>query len=143
MSPANLRVVLDTNLVLSALIFRKGRLSIFRELWQAERFNLLISNDTATEFMRALAYPKFKLSGLEQEELWADYLPYCTVVNIPNPPPDTPKCRDPADIPFFKLALAGHADYLVTGDKDLLILAGEFACPIVSAGTFLTAVLEN
>jgi putative PIN family toxin of toxin-antitoxin system len=143
MSPANLRVVLDTNLVLSALIFRKGRLSIFRELWQTERFNPLISKATATEFMRALAYPKFKLSGLEQEELWADYLTYCTVVNIPNPPPATPICRDPGDIPFLKLALAGHADYLVTGDKDLLILAGEFACPIVSAESFLTVALED
>jgi len=143
MSPANLRVVLDTNLVLSALIFRKGRLSIFRELWQAGRFYPLISHATATEFIRALTYPKFKLSGFEQEELWADYLPYCTVVDIPSQAPTTPMCRDPADIPFLRLALAGHADYLVTGDKDLLILAGEFACPIVSAETFLTAALEN
>jgi uncharacterized protein len=137
MSASHLRVVLDTNVVLSALIFRKGRLSLLRESWQTGRIHPLISQASATEFIRALAYPKFKLSGFEQEELWADYLPYCTVVKIPNPPPVTPKCRDPADIPFLTLALSGHADYLVTGDKDLLILASECACPIVSAETLM------
>ncbi|MHB0983304.1 MAG: hypothetical protein ACYCWB_14295 [Thiobacillus sp.] len=44
-----------------------------------------------------LAYPKFKLGDDDQQELLADYLPWCTTVRIPNPPPVTPDCRDPFD----------------------------------------------
>jgi uncharacterized protein len=143
MNPAKLRVVLDTNVVLSALIFQKGRTAILREAWQAEQFCPLISHATATELIRTLKYPKFKLTKPEQDGFLADYLPYCAVVNISNPPPKTPICRDPADIAFMQLALAGTADYLVSGDKDLLMLAGELTCPIVTADNFISNVLKD
>ena len=84
-----------------------------------------------------MAYPKFKLAAHEQEELLADYLPYCKTVRIPAPPPATPPCRDAFDVPLLELALAGKADALVTGDKDLLSLAGSLACPVLSADQFL------
>ena len=85
------------------------------------------------ELIRALTYPRFRLTANEQEELLADYLPYCLATVIPNPPP----CRDQADIPFLQLALADKADVLVTGDKDLLVLAGMFNCRILVADAFL------
>jgi len=87
--------------------------------------------------MRVLAYPKFKLSDEEQQELLADYLPYCTTVRIPAKPPKTPACRDPFDLPFLQLAVTGKAAYLVTGDQDLLNLAGQFVCPIITADQFM------
>jgi putative PIN family toxin of toxin-antitoxin system len=87
--------------------------------------------------MRVLTYPKFKLEPREQEELLADYLPFCETVEIPNPPPATPPCRDLFDMPFLVLALAGQADYLITGDKDLLELKEPFSCPIVVLEEFL------
>lgn len=133
------RVVLDTNLVLSALVFGGGTPGALRQNWQQSRFTPLVSRVTAAELVRALAYPKFDLTRGEQEELLADYLPWCTVVEIPDPPPATPKCRDPHDHPFLKLALAGHADFLVTGDRDLHDVAGEFPRRIVSAALFLKA----
>jgi uncharacterized protein len=131
------RVVLDTNLVLSALVFPHGRLVPLRMLWQGGQITPLVSQATVTELIRALSYPKFRLPAPEQEDLLADYLPWCTTVAIPHLPPETPECRDPADSPFLKLALAGKADALVTGDKDLLVLAGTFACPILMAEAFL------
>ena len=73
-------VVLDTNLVLSALIFSQGRLAELRLAWQADLFKPLVSKATASELMRVLTYPKFKLSAQSQEELLADYLPYCRSV---------------------------------------------------------------
>ena len=130
------RVVIDTNLVLSALVFAGGRLAPLRLAWQGQQMLPLVSRATAVELMRALAYPKFKLAGQEQEELLADYLPYCKTVRIPAPPPRTPPCRDAFDMIFLELALAGKADALVTGDKDLLSLAGQFARPILSAAQF-------
>jgi uncharacterized protein len=131
------RVVLDTNLVLSALVFAQGRLVALRHAWQGGYCVPLVSNATAAELIRVLAYPKFKLGDDEQQELLADYLPWCATVRIPNPPPPTPDCRDPLDQPFLQLAVAGKADYLVSGDQDLLLLADRFDCPIVSAEPFL------
>jgi putative PIN family toxin of toxin-antitoxin system len=132
------RVVLDTNLVLSALVFAQGRCASLRQAWQDERCLPLVSRDTAAELIRVLGYPKFKLAPDERQELLADYLPWCMTVNIPNPAPATPVCRDPFDVPFLQLAIAGKADYLVTGDQDLLSLAGQFSRPIVTADQFLT-----
>jgi putative PIN family toxin of toxin-antitoxin system len=132
------RVVIDTNLVLSALVFAGGRLAPLRLAWQGQRVLPLVSRATAAELIRALAYPKFKLAAHEQEELLADYLPYCKTVRIPAPPPATPPCRDAFDVPFLELALAGKADALVTGDKDLLCLAGSLACPVLNTDQYLS-----
>jgi len=126
------RLVLDTNLVLSALVCSSERAARWRMMWQRRLILPLVSQATAAELMRALAYPKFKLGSAEQEELLADYLPSCEVVSVPQPPPVTPPCRDPADTAFLILALAGKADAIVTGDKDWLALAGIFACPILT-----------
>jgi putative PIN family toxin of toxin-antitoxin system len=131
------RVVIDTNLVLSALVFTQGRLAPLRQAWQDHRIQPLVSRDTAAELIQVLAYPKFRLSPDEQQELLADYLPYCKTVGIPSPPPETPACRDRFDVPFLQLAVAGKADTLVTGDQDLLSLAGAFVCPIVTAEQFM------
>jgi putative PIN family toxin of toxin-antitoxin system len=131
------RVVLDTNVVLSALLFAQGRLAPLRVAWQHTHLRPLVSTVTATELMRAMAYPKFRLTPDEQRELLSDYLPYCSAVRMPTAPPRTPACRDQYDIPFLQLAVVGNADYLVTGDRDLLALAGTFACPIVAADKFL------
>ena len=131
------RVVLDTNLVLSGLVFAEGRLSVLRHAWQEKHLMPLASKATIAELLRVLAYPKFKLSAEEQQELLADYLPWCETVRIPSPLPTTPACRDVDDQPFLLLAVAGQADYLVTGDQDLLSMAGQIVCPIVSAETLL------
>lgn len=131
------RVVLDTNLVLSALVFAQGRLAVLRHAWQGAHFVPLVSKITTAELIRVLAYPKFKLEADQQGELLADYLPWCETVLIPSPPPATPACRDVYDQPFLQLAVAAQADFLVSGDLDLLSLSGQLACPIVSAETFL------
>lgn len=135
-----LRVVLDTNVALSALVFREGRVASLRSAWQSGRCIPLASKATAGEFVRVLAYPKFRLSVDERNDLLAEYLPYCKAVAIPVRAPPVPKCPDPDDVPFLQLAAAGKADYLVTGDKALLGLAGRLCCPIVRPEAFMTAI---
>lgn len=117
------RGVLDTNVVLSALIRPGGTTGRLRLAWQAGLFVPLLSRDTASELIRVLNYLKFRLSRAEQHDLLADYLPWAETVRIADPPPRTPDCRDPHDLPFLQLALAAKADALVTGDADLLVLA--------------------
>ena len=133
------RVVLDTNVVLSALIFPQGRVAPFRRAWHNRLCRPLVSKVTAAELMRTLTYPKFKLDIAEQRELLADYLPYCATIRLPIRPPRTPPCRDPLDVPFLQLALVGKAACLVTSDRDLLVLGTRFSCPIVTPGEWLRA----
>ena len=138
---APLRVVLDTNVVLSALVFGAGTAGRLRLGWQQGAIAPLVSTATVQELIRVLAYPKFGLSRSEQDELLADYLPHTQAVRIPVPPPTVPKCRDPLDVPFMHLAVAGKAKVVVSGDKDLLVLADVFekasGCLIVSLDSFL------
>lgn len=130
------RVVFDTNVVLSALLFAGPATRRLRGLWQQGACTPLVSTATAGELVRVLAYPKFRLSRSEQEELLADYLPHATVVALPVPPPPVPACRDPYDMPFLQLAAFGKA-VLVTGDRDLLVLAGKTKFPIVAVEPFI------
>lgn len=132
------RVVLDTSVVLSALVFTHGRAAALREAWRGGRCEPLVSKATAAELVRVLGYPKFRLTADEQDELLADYLPWCRVVTIPARAPKMPACRDPHDLPFLQLAVAGKAAYLVTGDQDLLEIRSKLVCPIVTLDTFLT-----
>lgn len=126
------RLVLDTNTIVSALLFPNGRVSWLRAAWQGGRFVPLISKATASELLRVLAYPKFKLTADEQQDLLGDYLPWCEVVDVKASKRTLPKCRDPADLPFLLLALAAKADGLISGDDDILVLQDQFPIPVVA-----------
>lgn len=127
------RLVLDTNVLLSALLFPAGSLSSLRDAWQSGLIVPLASRATTAELLRVLQYPKFRLTAGEREDLLADYLPWAESVVISDRP-EVPWCRDPKDRPFLELALAGKADALVTGDGDLQDLASSFPVPILAPG---------
>ena len=120
-----MRAVLDTNTALSALLFESGRLTWMRDGWIATRFVPLCSLATTEELIRVLAYPKF---GLDEEDVRAivgSYIRFAEVIHIVSGDLDAlPRCRDPKDQMFLELAMCGSADVLVTGDDDLLVLAG-------------------
>jgi putative PIN family toxin of toxin-antitoxin system len=135
------RVVLDTNVALSALLFPGGSLARIRAAWHGGEITPLASAATITELIRALTYPKFGLSEMEQRELLADYLPLCEAVVIRDPLDHLPRCRDPHDQIFLELAEAGKAHWLVTGDRDLLALQGQVKCRIATVAEFVADVL--
>lgn len=130
-----LRVVLDTNVLISALVFQSERLSWLREAWEKNAIRPLASRETMNELLQVLRYPKFGLSADERENLLADYLPWCETVVVSDPP-EVPECRDPSDPPFLELALIAQADALVTGDNDLTTLATDFSIPILTPRKF-------
>jgi putative PIN family toxin of toxin-antitoxin system len=117
------RVVFDTNVILSALLFTNGRLSWLVNHWQAGQCVPLVSRSTAADLTRTLAYRKFQLTADEQFEALGGYIPYCDVVEIVKSCPVL--CRDPKDQRFLDLAESGKADLLITGDSDLLMLTGQ------------------
>ncbi len=138
------RVVLDTNVLISALIFSRGPISRLRPAWQAGLFVPLASTATTLELMRVLTYPKFRLDDAAQTELLADYLPWTEAIQVSNPLPEVPACRDPLDLPFLHLAAAGGATTLVSGDADLLSLAGspkpKLSFAIIAPAAFLKSL---
>jgi uncharacterized protein len=98
-------------------------LAWLRQHWREGGCIPLISRATAAELTRVLRYPKFGLSTDDGQELLADYLPYCKVVEVAE------RCasvsRDASDQPFLDLAQSGGAELLISGDQDLLVLAGQ------------------
>jgi len=130
--PLTPRVVFDTGVVVTALLFRAGRLDWLRASWREGRVIPLVSRATANELLRVLAYPGFRLSDAEREELLAEFLPFAEVVNAPAGRRKLPRCRDPKDRIFLELAVAARADALVAGDADLLAIAPAFAIPILT-----------
>lgn len=119
-----MRAVFDTNVVLSALLFG-GRLAWLRRAWATGAVTPIVCRETVAELLRVLAYPKFRLTPADRDALLADYLPFAETATLPVPPPDLPlACRDRDDVVFLHLAIATGADLLVSGDKDLTVLAG-------------------
>ena len=116
-----MRVVFDTNTVVSALLFGHGQLSWLRDHWRGGEVTVLVSKPTVDELIRVFAYPKFSLNKTEIESLLGDYLPFTSPVTV-SPKPQAPKCSDINDQMFVDLAIQGQADILVTGDNDLLTM---------------------
>ncbi len=126
------RVVLDTNVVLSALLFTSGRLAWIRRGWQHGQLQPLVCKETVSELLRVLAYPKFKLTAQDQQDLLEDFLPCAEVVELPQPWPALPLCRDEKDQVFLVLAHVGQAKALITGDGDILAMREAFSGLIVT-----------
>ena len=133
-----LRVVIDTNVLLSALVFKSGALSAIGRAWQAGECLPIVSRATTEELIAVLRYPKFQLDLQQQQDVLIAYLPHCETLPEPKTRIDLPSRRDQDDQIFLLLAVASKADALVTGDKDLLALSGTAPCEIVTPHAFLT-----
>ena len=131
-----LRVVCDTNVAVSALVFRAGRLGWLRAAWSSGAVVPVVSRETVTELLRVLAYPKLRLEEEEAKSLLSEYLEHAEMFGEVRTRGRIPRCRDADDRAFLRLAYAAKADALVTGDADLLIIAGQSKIPIVSPDTF-------
>ena len=134
-----LKVVLDTNVLLSALIL-KGRLSGLVDLWRTGRIIPVLSRETFDEFRRVLEYPKFVLSkseihGILQQEI----LPFFEVIERVDPVAGV--CRDSDDDKFLACAASAKVSFLVSGDKDLCSL-GKFGPVRILTPDQLLAMLD-
>lgn len=127
-----LRVVCDTNVVVSTLVFRAGRLGWMREAWAAGTVVPLVSKETLAELVRVLGYPKLQLEAEETKSLLALYMEHAEALDEVRTTVRIPACRDEDDRAFLRLAHAAKADALVTGDADLLALASHSKIPILT-----------
>ncbi|MBK5274424.1 MAG: putative toxin-antitoxin system toxin component, PIN family [Desulfuromonadales bacterium] len=135
---APLRIVLDTNVLISALLF-SGRVGMLRDLWKTGRIIPLVSKETFAEFRKVLSYPKFKLSLREiRAILNEEILPFVEPVEIIEQV--TGICRDPLDDMFLAVADSGGAQFLITGDQNLLVLKNYKQTRIITVGDFMELV---
>ena len=129
------RVVLDTNVLISALLFR-GRLPKIVGLWQKGKIIPVISKETFSELMTVLEYPKFSLTQEETDSIIKyEILPYFEIVEVVKDVKGI--CRDPEDDKFISCAISASADYIVSGDKDLIDLKQYKSIKIIKASEFL------
>ena len=130
-----IRVVLDTNVLMSALLF-KEELSRIVGLWRAGKMVPIISKETFHELRAVLEYPKFSLSRAEIKSLIEnEILPFFEVVHVSKHVKGV--CRDPADDKFISCAISANADCIVTGDKDLFDLKEYPSIRIIHASDFI------
>jgi uncharacterized protein len=132
-------LIIDTNVFVSGFLFEEsvpGSIVTFT----LTKARLLHSYATFTELSEVLSRPKFdRYLSREVRDLALDRISwYAEFIE------DLPKiemCRDPKDDKFLELALGGDADYLVTGDDDLLMIGQIGRTMIIKPNTFLEAIL--
>ena len=135
-----MRVVLDTNVLLSALISPGGTPAGIYEAWKLGRFELLTSEQQLDELRRVTRYPTLRplITASEAGRMINQLRVLATVlVRLPR----VAVSQDPADDFLLAMAQAGKGDYLVTGDKSgLLALEKHGKTRIVTAATFAALV---
>ena len=123
-----MKVVLDTNVLLSGLMAPEGTPGRILAAWLEARFDVVMSLEQLAEIGRALSCPKIhrKLKWDEQriEQFMRQLYIRVEVVDLHATSVEVP--RDPHDTPILATLIAAGADVLVSGDRDLLELRGKY-----------------
>lgn len=113
-----MRVILDTNVLLGALISPHGPPDAIYRAWRATRFELVTSVAQLDELRRVSRYPKLKaILPAHRIGTMVNNLQRAIVLDALPPLPEGVAANDPNDTFLLAMALAGEADYLVTGDR--------------------------
>ncbi len=132
-----MRVVIDTNVVLSGLIKPGGVPGQVVRAWRDGSFRLVLSEFLIEEIAVTLARPKIQAlvpwSATHIDRFVLELRAFCDVVEPAELKFKYP--RDPDDIPVLATLIASGADLLVTGDRDLLMLREEY--PIETPAEFV------
>lgn len=135
---AALRIVLDTNVLVSGLAYPGSTPGRIVAAWRSGAIDVVLSRYILAELVRVLPRLNHRLQWSDQDVLdLADSLSLMADLVEPDASAVAARAlaaRDPSDLPVPGTLMASRADYLVTGDKDLLALAP--ACPVVSPARF-------
>ena len=132
-----MKIVLDTNVLLSGLMAPEGTPGRILAAWLEARFDVVMSLEQLVEIGRALSYPRIqrKLKWDEQriEQFLRQLYIRAEVIDLHLTSVEVP--RDPQDTPILATLVAAGADALVSGDRDLLELRGKY--PIQTPAEFV------
>ena len=136
-----IRCVFDTNVIVSALLFENSKPA------QALRYALangevLLSLDLLEELNEVLGRKRFNryVTSEEREKILEALVERAVLVELTE---KMQECRDPKDDKVLELALSGEAQYIVSGDKDLLVLHPFRNVVVITADEFLKTIEPN
>ena len=136
-----MRIVLDTNVLLSGLLWRGPPHTILERVRDGQ-LTLLCSSALLTELIDVLQRPKFDLilsrSGISPQQVLTSLQELAEIIDTP--PLPGPVSRDPDDDAVLALAVFGQSDMIVSGDEDLLSLHRYRELPIVPPAEALRLV---
>lgn len=137
-----MRLVVDTNVFVSILI-RPGKSFVALTDFLDQNATVLYSTDTLTELVDVLRRQKFtRYTTAEDVTGFVEWIVSAGELVTVDADPGVAS-RDSKDNKFLALAVSGRADYLISGDKDLLVLKAIGAVPIVSPVQFLAKIGES
>lgn len=131
------KVVVDTNVFVSAA-FLKGISSALIEKWKENKFILLFSPDIFDEYFEVIARPKFRQEEKDIRE-FAELLTQRGVAVEPQIQLGVIK-EDPKDNKFLECAIAGEANFIVSGDRHLLSLKQYKGIKIIKLSAFIQEI---
>ncbi len=133
MNTEKLKAVLDTNIFISAVLFGGNPGEVYR-MGIKGLFDLVVSADILQEVEECLVQ-KFLWEPNKSQAFVSQIKRVATVINVQEQVPEV--CRDPQDDHVLAAALQEEADYIVSGDKDLLELRSYMGVKIVDAAAFI------
>lgn len=136
------KFVVDVNIIISALIFPNSKPN--QALQKAQDFgDILMSPEVWQELEKVTTRPKFNryLDLADRQKFLLDL--YNTITPIITIKETITECRDQKDNKYLELAISGNADYIITGDQDLLVLNPFRHVTIVNADDFLSLSIFN
>ena len=139
-----MRVVLDTNVVVSAFLSPTGTPAQILARWENQAFDLVASKPLLLEYQRALNYHRVAarhgMSPEEVEEIVEGFREFALLVE----PAETLELPgDPDDAKVLECAVEGSAEYVVSGDAHLLRLHGYRGIMVLSPAVFLSALVQG
>jgi len=133
-------VVIDTNVVISALFFG-GTPGKLIPLWKSKKIRPHISRPIIDEYLRVLAYPKFQLSANEIHYiLHQEILPWFEIVTVKTVPGPAIVSSDPSDDIFIRCAETAKVKTVISGDRHLLSMKSYVGIEFVSPAAFLKTI---
>jgi putative PIN family toxin of toxin-antitoxin system len=134
-----LRVVIDTSTLVSFALTAGDITRQIIRAWRAEEFTLLTTPATRDELRRVLLKPRIQARS-QSSLTWLSAAVDQFSTHVPGHLTVAGVCRDPKDDIFLACAAEGQADYLVSSDRDLLVIRQYQGICIVNPGEFLMAL---
>jgi putative PIN family toxin of toxin-antitoxin system len=139
-----MRVVFDSNVIVSSFISPYGAPAKVRDAFYQDRFELVVSPPLLAEYRHVLAYPRVAsrhgLSPADIDEIVEGFRQVSLVVELADIPNVIPE--DPDDDMVVATAVAGSADYIISGDDDLHRLGSFRGIQVLSPAAFLLLLIQ-
>ena len=136
-----MRAVIDTGVLVAALIRPQGTTGEVLHALRDGRFSVVYSTDILVEIIDVLGRSALRIKyHLEPDDISVIINLVRLLGDLVVPDRKVEACRDPKDDKFLEAALAGHADCIVSGDSDLLELTPFENIPILRPAEFLASL---